>query len=76
MEWINIADQEPDKYQEVIICSNDDTVKSAIYMGNGKWNTYLKIDCWQPFPKAPKRKIVTTTEEKPIKKKRGRPKKV
>ena len=76
MEWINITDKSPDKYQEVIVCSNDNKIKSAIYMGNGKWSTYLKVDYWQPLPKAPNREIATSVEEKPTKKKRGRPKKI
>ena len=71
--WIHINEQSPDKYQEVIICSDEDRVKSAMYLGNGKWSTYLTVEYWQPFPEAPKRENVTTETEAP--KKRGRKKK-
>jgi hypothetical protein len=74
MDWINIADKQPDEYKEVIICSDEGKVKSAIYVGNGKWNTFLKVTYWMPMPEAP----VMTNEEvsvEPVKKKRGRPKK-
>ena len=74
MDWININDKKPEFYQEVIICSNEGKVKSAIYMGNGKWNTFLVVTHWMPFP-SPHNGAVEVTIEAP-KKKRGRPKKV
>jgi hypothetical protein len=76
MNWINIKDQQPKLFQEVIICSNFGNVKSAIYMGNGKWNTFVEVAYWQPFPNPPE--TLNETKEAPvdpIKKKRGRPKK-
>ena len=73
MDWININDRYPEKYQEVLIASDDGRVKTAIYMGNGKWSTYLPIVCWAPFP-APPDGLVEIPIEAP-KKKRGRPKK-
>ena len=75
MEWINIKDTMPPPYQEVIIASNENRVKSAIYMGNGKWNTFVQIVAWMPYPDPPKSFTKETTTEAP-KKKRGRPKKV
>lgn len=87
MCWIDINDQPPQIYKEVIICSDDDKVKSAIYLGSGKWNTFLNVEFWMPFPEAPKRVVrdpgikveskssVDKCEVAP-KKKRGRPKKV
>lgn len=83
MEWNDAKTQPPRPYQEVIICSDDDKVKSAIYLGNGKWNTFLDVELWMPFPDAPKRtkdvvdtKADVTVVEPAPKKKRGRPKKV
>lgn len=73
MEWINIKDKLPAPYQEVIICSTDGHVKSAIYMG-GKWNTFLEVAYWMLMPELPDELSVVPAEV--IKKKRGRPKKV
>ena len=72
MEWINVNDQMPDKYQEVIICSPEGRVKTAIYMGNA-WSTYVPVVYWMPFPDPPDG-LSETPIEAP-KKKRGRPKK-
>lgn len=72
-EWIHISERHPEKYQEVIICSDEDKVKGAIYMGDNKWNTYTRVEWWQPLPKAPKRKAPIESGEEP--KKRGRKKK-
>ena len=78
MEWIKISDKEPEKYKEVIICSDTGIVKSATYMGNLKWTTYNQVVFWMPMPDAPK--DLVKKEEEPVieqpKKKRGRPKKV
>lgn len=77
MDWININDKYPDKYKEVIIASNEGIVKSAIYMGNGKWSTFVPVTYWMPYPSPPD--IPMKTKEVPVeapKKKRGRPKKV
>lgn len=43
MDWININDKWPEKYQDVIICTNEGIVKSALHMGNAKFNTYLQV---------------------------------
>ena len=75
--WINAKTDPPADYKEVIICSDDRKVKSAIYLGNGKWNTFLNVVYWQPFPNPPE--TSNETKETPVelvKKKRGRPKKV
>ena len=72
--WIHISNP-PEKFEEVIICSDEGRRKSAIYMGDGKWNTFLRVEWWMPFPDAPKRKATeVVTEDMP--KKRGRKKKV
>lgn len=74
MEWIAIRDRLPNKFSEVIVCTNEGRVKSAIYMGDGKFNTFLPIIYWMPMPEAPK----MNDDEEPVevvKKKRGRPKK-
>ena len=84
--WININDQQPDKFSEILICTNEGRVKAAIYMGNGKFNTFLPVAYWMPFPEPPKpqkpTKVIEETKEtvvekpvEPVKKKRGRPKK-
>lgn len=75
MDWININDKRPEKYQEVLVCSNEGRVKTAIYMGNEKWSTYVPIVYWQPFP-APPDGLVEIPIEEPKKKRRGRPRKV
>lgn len=72
MDWNNAKTQPPEKYQEVIICSDEGKVKSAIYLGDGKYNTFLNVVCWQPMPKAPEN--IEGAEAEP--KKRGRKKKV
>ena len=74
MGWININDKWPEKYQDVIICTNEGIVKSALHMGNAKFNTYLQVVYWMPMPEAPKFEV-EEIEDKPEKKKRGRPKK-
>ena len=71
MTWINAKTQPPDKYKEVIICSDTKAVKSAMYLGDGKWNTFLQVVLWQPFPEAPD--DIDLYNEIP--KRRGRPKK-
>lgn len=43
MEWIKVSEKEPDKYEEVIICTETGVVKSATYMGVSKWTTYNKV---------------------------------
>ena len=74
MDWI--YDKPPKDYEEVIICSTEGKVRSAIYLGKGKWNTFLQVACWQPFPKAPENLNEDEEDTTPVKKKRGRPKKV
>ena len=74
MDWININDKWPEKYQDVIICTNEGTVKSALHMGNAKFSTYLQVAYWMPMPEAPKMEVTEVIKE-PVKKKRGRPKK-
>lgn len=73
MEQISIGASEPEKYETVIVASGD-TVKSAVYLGNGKFTTYLDVSHWMHMPESPK--IEDGIEEQPTKKKRGRPKKV
>ena len=73
MDWINIKDKLPEQYKEVIIASNEGRVRSAIYMGNGKWSTFLQVAYWMNYPIAPDGLEAITVEEP--KKKRGRPKK-
>ena len=74
MEWININDKWPEKYQDVIICTNEGIVKSSLHMGNAKFSTYLKVAYWMPMPDAPNIETIEVIEEQ-VKKKRGRPKK-
>lgn len=74
MDWININDKWPEKYQDVIICTNEGIVKSALHMGNAKFNTYLQVVYWMQMPEAPKFEV-EEIEDKPEKKKCGRPKK-
>lgn len=73
MEWINAITDPPKTYQEVIVCSDEGIVKSAIYIGNNKWNTFLNIVFWQPFPEAPED---LNKDNASTVKKRGRKKKV
>lgn len=75
MDWINVNDKLPNKYQEVIIATDDGRVKSAMYMTNGKWNTFLNVTHWMEFPEAPEAVVEAESEEEPVKKKRGRKKK-
>ena len=75
MDWISVKDRMPDKYCEVIIASDDGAVKSAVYMSNGKWNTFLNVTHWMEYPEAPECYDVVDVEEEPIKR-RGRKKKV
>lgn len=72
MDWINAKTQLPEKYQEVIICSDEGRVKSAIHLGDGKYNTFLNVAYWQPFPEAPEN---IEDVEVGVPKKRGRKKK-
>ena len=78
MEWFKLSDKEPEKYEEVIICTDAGRVKSATYMGGLKWTTYSNVVFLMPMPKAPKGLV--KKEEEPVveqpKKKRGRPRKV
>lgn len=74
MDWININDHLPEKYQDVIVCTDTGRVKAALHMGNGKFDTYMKVLYWMPMPEAPKIETVEIKEEQ-AKKKRGRPKK-
>ena len=73
MDWINVKDRLPEKFKEVIIATDDGVVKSAIYAGGDKWNTFLNITHWMEYPKAPE--VIVSDEEEPIKR-RGRRKKV
>ena len=73
MEWIDIKTNPPPIYKEVIICSDEGVVKSAVYLGNNKWNTFLNVVFWQHFPEAPEN---LTKDEVSTSKKRGRKKKV
>ena len=74
MDWIKVSDQPPNLFQEVIICSSDNKVKAAVYLKNGKWNTFLDVEYWMPMPEPPHSDSKVVPEE--LKKKRGRPKKV
>lgn len=73
---LQIPDQEPKQYEEVIVCSDEGKVKSAAYLGNGKWSTYLVVALWTEMPKAPIDLLsgVDGTDSEP--KKRGRKKKI
>ena len=73
MDWINVNEQPPAPYQEVIICSNEKRVKAATYLGDGKYNTFLQVAYWQPMPTPPEELKVEEVEAP--KKRRGRPKK-
>ena len=76
MDWINVNEQSPAPYQEVIICSNERRVKAATYLGDGKYNTFLQVVYWQPMPMPPEiLNEVNDAPVEPVKKKRGRPKK-
>ena len=72
MEWIDVKTNPPPTYKEVIVCSDEKIVKSAIYLGNNKWNTFLNVVRWQPYPEAPED---LNEEETSAPKKRGRKKK-
>ena len=73
MDWTSVKDRLPEKFKEVIVATEDGRVKSAIYAGGDKWNTFLNITHWMEYPEAPY--VVVSDEEEPIKK-RGRRKKV
>ena len=78
MDWIDVTKQLPTPFQEVIVCSDENKVKAAVYLDNNKWSTFLHVTHWQPYPDPPERIIEKPTEEAPVetaKKKRGRPKK-
>lgn len=77
-EWkkLQIPDQEPKQYEEVIVCSDEGKVKSAAYLGNGKWSTYLTVALWTDMPKAPVDLMSGTENVEDVPKKRGRKKKV
>ena len=70
-DWININDDKPKEFEEVIVASSEGHVKAAIYLGNGKFTTYLNITHWTHMPEFTKAEGVV---EEPVKK-RGRPKK-
>jgi hypothetical protein len=77
MDWNYISDNKyPKQFEEVIICSSLGKVKTAIYMGNKKWNTFFDVVCWTTFPESP---VKLNSNVKPVEheqKKRGRPKKI
>ena len=76
MEWFDAKTNPPKPYQEIIICSDNRNVKPAIYLGNGKYNTFVNVVYWQPFPNPPEiLNEVNETHVETAKKKRGRPKK-
>ena len=76
MNWININEKLPSQFEEVIIATNTGNVKSAKYLGDGKFTTYLTVTHWMPMPEAPSKDVDDDTVVEPIKKRRGRPKKV
>ena len=76
MEWISIKDKTPELYKEYIICSNEGYVKTAVYIGDGKWSTYTPVAYWMPMPAPSVKASENTTLEEPVKKRRGRPKKI
>lgn len=77
MNWININDDKPKRYETVIISSVDGIVKPATYFDNGKFDTYLDVTHWMHMPEPPKiEEREDVIKDQPIKKKRGRPKKV
>lgn len=71
MEWKKITEEEPQKFEEVIICSDTGKVKPATYFGGYKWSTYLQVVLWTPMPEAP---AEIGKHNKPEQKKRGRKK--
>ena len=75
MEWIKVTDKEPDKYQDVLVCTEDFKVKAVMYMGAGKWSTYCKIIGWMPFPE-PMKEVPEESKDAAVQpKRRGRKKK-
>lgn len=77
MNWINVNEQLPNKYEEVIVATLEGSVKATMHVGNGKFATYLTVTHWMPMPEAP-----TVDYSNPcsivdsvVKKKRGRPRK-
>ena len=77
MDWININDELPEKYEEVIVATLDGSVKAATHTGSGKFSTYLTITHWMHMPKAPEKSVVDgeVEEVQVVQKRRGRPKK-
>lgn len=71
--WTHISEGFPQTFQDVIVCSDEDKVKPAKYLGNNKWDTYLKVEYWMSLPTPPKHKIIVSDDDAP--KRRGRPKK-
>ena len=80
MDWTSVKEKLPDVHKEVIVATNEGRVKSAIYMGNGKWNTFLSVTHWMLYPTPPSVTanvvVDASTPVEAPKKKRGRPKKV
>lgn len=74
MEWKKITEEEPKKYEEVIICSDTGKVKPATYLGGLKWSTYFQVVLWMSMPDAPTEFVVEHKEAEPPKQKRGRKK--
>ena len=72
MEWININDRWPEKYQEVIICTNEGIVKSShdsksLKEFNAYGNVFLYFIC-----KTKKRKVhMKVIAESPVVAERG-----
>ena len=75
-DWIKPSDKEPDKYQDVLICTEDLKVKAVMYMGAGKWSTYCKVIGWMPFPEPMKKVPEESKDVVAQPKKRGRKKKI
>ena len=75
-KWNKLPEQEPQKYKEVIVALDDGKVKTAVYMGNSKWSTYCTVVMWTDMPASPIQPCEHKEAEEPVKKKRGRKKKV
>ena len=76
MQWIKFPDNKPKKNEEVIIVSEEGSVKVVTYLGNDKFTTYLKVAYWMSRPELPDDVGNYMQEIKQGTKKRGRPKKV
>jgi hypothetical protein len=74
MDWISVKDRLPNNFNEVIVATDDGRVKSAVYMSNGKWNTFLNITHWMEYPEAPEIDVEIEVEEEQAKKRCGRKK--